>query len=204
MNEVCQLLATLGGGGGKGTGTGNGELLALAGGGGKGTGTGKGECAVFLAWIEHAISQMASKFHALGYAQGRDNPNRAWYEKWEHIVAEARQEGFKDGFKEGTKKCQVDHWNEAWPTLRDFLFLCGSLVLPWPFLGSGGYRNDREPYRAPSGLDISPCGAIIWTHFKPNSTNSSKKNFGPGPGPTVFGPGPSPRARPKTRSKTWS
>ena len=164
MTEVCKLLATLAGGGGKGIGKG-------AEGGGKGTREGKGEfmlaafaadddefSAVFAGVLGY-INEMASKLYASGYAAGQDDPNRAGY-AWR----ESRHEAFRNGLKEGKRQNQAEHcrgcWDEAWPTLRDFLFLCGSLVLPWPFLGSGGYRNDREPYRAPSGLDISPCGVI--------------------------------------------
>ena len=172
MTEVCKLLATLAGGGGKGIGKG-------AEGGGKGRREGKGEfmlatfavddefSAVFD-WVLRSINEMASKLHASGYAAGQDDPNRAG-DAWR----ESRHEAFRNGLKEGKRQ----GWDEASPTLRDFLFLCGSLVLPWPFLGSEGYRNDREPYKAPSGLDISPCGTIMWTHFKPNSTNSSNKKL---------------------------
>ena len=111
MTEVCKLLATLAGGGGKGIGKG-------AEGGGKGTREGKGEfmlaafadddefSAVF-AWVLRSINKMASKLHASGrqsgYAAGQDNPNRAWHENLERIVAQAKQESWKNGFEEGKK-----------------------------------------------------------------------------------------------------
>ena len=135
--------------------------------------------------------------HAAGYALGQDHSENE-HEGWKKGKAEGKQIGRREGRQEQQEKARLRGWCEAWPTLQDSFF---SLRIFGPSMALSGVRGVVEMIvsrRAPSGLDISPCGAI-WTHFKPHSTNPSKRILGP-----VFGPGPGPRARPKNKSKTWS
>ena len=39
----------------------------------------------------------------------------------------------------GIQDCE--DFYESWPALEDFLFVCGFLMIPWPFLESGGVQK---------------------------------------------------------------